>query len=296
MVSLCRTFISVRLLVKGAAAALLLLCSIPHDVAASPISVLDRTVAPSARPLPDQARRLPTSPVVVSGSIPSLPIQAEASDDSAPAAGPALAPLGWSGEGTPDKPLSGETLRDVLRSMVTWHATDETHAAAARRAAQGGFYPMSGGDDGELGVDLRKLILDSEIGGAVLRAIVDIKSADKNGATFSIFGLGNFALDYAPDLHSAIVSELSSGMAFRMSLSGDRLGYDGYPGSTVGTNPAATTHENVNLVRVIWNWLIDFIYSPVGALLSMGVAITGLLWICVKSVVFLQRRASRFSR
>jgi hypothetical protein len=295
MARLRRTFILVHLFVKGAATALLLLCSIPHHVAASPISILDRTVAPSVRPLdiPDQARRFP---IVVSGSVPASPIQVEASADSATAAGPALAPPGWSGEVSTDKPSSGETLRDVLRSMVTWHAADETQTAAARRAAQGGFYPMSGGDDGELGVDLRKLILDSEIGGAVLRAIVDIKSGDKNGATFSIFGLGNFALDFAPDLHSAIVSELSSGMAFRMSLSGDRLGYEGYPGSTVGTNPAATTHENVNLARVIWNWLIDFIYSPVGALLSMGVAITVLLWICVKSVVFLQRRASRFSR
>jgi hypothetical protein len=286
-----------HLFVKGAATALLVLCSIPTHIIASPISILDRAAAPSARPIaiPDQARRFPTPPVVAPDSASSFPLQAEASADSATAGGPALAPPGWSGELIPDKPSSGETLRDVLRSMITWHATDQTQAAA-RRAAQGGFYPMSGGDDGELGVDLRKLILDSEIGGAMLRAIVDIKSADKNGATFSIFGLGNFALDFAPDLHSAIVSELSSGMAFRMSLNGDRLGYEGYPGSTVATNPAATSHENVNLARVIWNWLVDFIYSPVGALLSMGVAITVLLWICVKSVVFLQRRASRFSR
>jgi hypothetical protein len=45
---------------------------------------------------------------------------------------------------------------------------------------------------------------------------------------------------------------------------------------------------------VVWNWILDFLYSPVGALLSMSLAITVLVWICVKSVVFLQRRASRF--
>lgn len=301
MVGFRSTFISLHPFATGVATALLLMCSMPQDAAASPISILDRNgdsfaaVVKSARPvdLPAQAHRLPTSPIAAPGSIPSAPDQPDASADSPGTVPPTSAPSGWFGEMSPDKPSSGDTLRGVLRSLITWHAADQTQQAAARRSAQGRFYPLSGGDDGELGVDLRKLILDSEVGGAMLRSIVDIKSADKNGATFSIFGLGNFALDLAPDIHSAIVSELSSGLAFRMSLSGDRLGYEGYPGATVNNNTAGP-RENINLVRLVWNWILDFLYSPVGALLSMSAVITVLLWICVKSVIFLQRRASRF--
>jgi hypothetical protein len=301
MAGLRSTFVLLHPRAKGIGTALLLLSAALHNAAASPISILDRTgdslagTVTSARPigLPDQAHYLPAPPSTAPNGVPSLPDQPDASADPQAAVSPTLAPLGWSGETSSDKPSSGDTIRAVLRSIITWHAADQAQAAA-RRSAQGRFYPLSGGDDGALDVDLRKLILDSEVGGAMLRSIVDIKSADKNGATFSIFGLGNFALDLAPDLHSAIVSELSSGMAFRMSLSGERLGYESYPGNAMGNNPNVVAHENVNLVRVIWNWILDFVYSPVGALLSMSAVITVLLWICVKSVVFLQRRASRF--
>jgi hypothetical protein len=306
MARLRRTFTLLHPFAKGAAVILLLMGSAPHDVAASPISILDRSgngsagVAKSARPIdiPDQVRRTPAPLIVVPNSVPSAADQpdmiADLSLAHAGLATPGSAPPGWLGNVTRDAPSGGGTLGGVLRSIITWHAADET-PAAARRSARVRSDPLSGeGDDSDLGVDLRKLILDSEVGGAMLRSIVDIKTADKSGATFSIFGLGNFALDFAPDLHSAIVSELSSGLAFRMSLNGDRLGYDGYPSAALGNNPAAVPHDNVNLVRVVWNWILDFLYSPVGALLSMSLAITVLVWICVKSVVFLQRRASRF--
>jgi hypothetical protein len=218
---------------------------------------------------------------------------ADGADRGAPAADAGSsepAALSWSGD-VGAKPANGATLREVLRSIITWHTADAT--PAARRPITGDARPAQDGDDGEIGVDLRKLILDSQVGGAMLRSVVDVESADKKGATFSVLGFGNFVLDFAPDLHSAIVSELSSGMAFRMSLGADRLGYDVYPSAAINPNPSGP-HENVNLLRVIWLWILDFVDSPVGALVSMAAAITVLLWVCIKSVVFLQRRASRF--
>ncbi len=295
---------------KGVGIALLLISMAPRDIAASPISLFDRTGDSFADgvktgrsvDIGDQPRDVPVLRTVMPDAAPS-PLGRPAGGAGAGASFPrsdissATAPPGWSGEVPSEKPSSGTTLKDMLRSIITWHAAEQTQAAA-RRSAEGRFHPGSNGDDGELGVDLRNLILDSEIGGAMVRSIVDLKSSGKNGATFSVFGLGNFAVDFAPDLHAAILSELSSGMAFRMSLSGDRLGYDGYSGTTTtaDTNPAAGPHENINLVRLIWKWILDFLYSPIGALLSMSAAITVVLWVCVKSVVFLQRRASRYER
>jgi hypothetical protein len=219
--------------------------------------------------------------------------QSASSGDAGPASRPGLLAHAASGS---DQSVAGGTLRDVLQSIVTLHQSDRKPPAAPQlKKAQPPAGAMQDPGMDELSIDLRKLVLDSEVAGTMLRSVVDIKSADTNGATFSIFGLGNFALDVAPDLHAAIVSELSSGMGFRMSLTGDGRAYEGYPQATVNSDSlAGMPREHVNIVRVAWNWLLEFLSSPVGALLSMSAAITLFLWICVKSVVFLQRRASRY--
>ena len=292
MALLHKISISAQSLVVSAVTASLGICATLCPVVASPISLLDRVVDNSSgiaksAPAVDMASQPRTpSPVITTSNAAPPEDRADADARSAGAAPSTFAPLGWTGE-VSVKPSSGETLREVLQSIITWHSADAT--PAARRPVTA----ANGGDEDEIGVDLRKLILDSQVGGAMLRGVVDIESADKKGTTFSVLGFGNFALDFAPDLHSAIVSELSSGMAFRMSLGADRLGYDVYSDAALNPNPNGP-HENVNLLRVIWNWILDFVDSPVGALLSMAAAITVLLWVCVKSVVFLQRRASRF--
>lgn len=257
------------------------------------MSILDRVAGNSetlvkSAPAFDMASppRLSTPVVATSHAAPLADAAASGTD----AASSEPAALSWSGD-VGARPGNGATVREVLRSIISWHTVDAT--PAARRPIVGGARSAQDGDDGEIGIDLRKLILDSQVGGAMLRSVVDVESADKKGATFSVLGFGNFVLDFAPDLHSAIVSELSSGMAFRMSLGADRLGYDVYPNAALNPNPSGP-HENVNLLRVIWNWILDFVASPVGALVSMAAAITVLLWVCIKSVVFLQRRASRF--
>lgn len=293
----------------GAVAALLVACALAAPVAASPISVLDLDAVQLANVLRSDAPRnadeamrntraaLGVRPGMVDTSLDRLNTNGQVSPVAPSAAPSSGGLLDQSGPQDSAGSLKSGTLGNVLQSIITWHRSDETPPAsrpAAGRDRPSGKQDRAPSED-ELGVDLRRLILDSEISGTMLRSIVDIKSADSHGSTFSILGLGNFAVDVAPDLHEAIVSELSSGMAFRMSLSGERLGYDRYPEAALsGGALAGMPHENINLVRVVWKWALDMLYSPIGALLSMSAAITLILWICVKSVVFLQRRASRF--
>ena len=221
----------------------------------------------------------------------STPSSGALLDGQAPSAGA----LGAAPAPTLDRSSPGGSLRDVIQSIVTLHRADNK-PAPARRLGQGQTLAATtaGAGPDALNVDLRKLILDSEVAGTMLRSIVEIKSADAHGATFSIFGLGNFALDIAPDLHTAIVSELSSGLAFRMSLTGEGRSYDGLYSQAIVNRESDAPREHVNMLRVFWNWILDFLNSPVGTLLSMAIAIALFLWIGVKSVGFLQRRAQRY--
>lgn len=297
----------IRPFVTGSLAAILLAFTAICQVVASPISVLDldgnqlASVLRSAAALEDRdvTQKLRASPggrsIVAGTNLDQLNTNAELA--------PVSRQVGASSSNLLDRPSTAAsprngTLGEVLQSIVSWQSAGQDQRpsrASSRPRFNAARNDESPEDDEGLGVDLRKLILDSEVAGTMLRAIVDVKSADSHGSTFSIFGLGNFAIDVAPDLHAAIVSELSSGMAFRMSLSGERLGYDRYPEAALsGGALAGVPHENVNLIRVIWKWTLDMLFSPVGALLSMSATITVLLWVCVKSVVFLQRRASRF--
>jgi hypothetical protein len=283
-------------------AALICAMCAPGPVLASPVSMLDADAATAAtsRPLnipkPDNASTVrPIAPLpapTAGASAPSFNAQPTAPSAAQTPASAGLVPT------APATEQSGAgTLREVLASIVTLHQSDGK-ASPAPRLGQARILAKAapGSSQDELNVDLRKLILDSEVAGTMLRSIVEIKSADAHGATFSIFGLGNFALDVAPDLNAAIVSELSSGMSFRMALLGDAWNHDGlYPQATLnGDNGQGVQHEHVNLMRVIWTWILDFLNSPVGALVSMAIAIALFLWIGVKSVGFLQRRASRY--
>lgn len=269
----------------GFAVTLLVALVMAPQSIASPISLLDSDV-----PAPPHIKSsdFPTTDQSMVRSIGALP-----SDTG----GGASKPLGASAAqtGLLSPPASGAapssgSLREVLRTIVTLHQADRKPPSLGPAA------PASGDRDADdSGIDLRKLILDSEVAGTMLRSIVDIKSSDGRGATFSILGLGNFALDVAPDVHAAIVSELSSGMGFHMSLLGDGRGYDGYPQATVNGNGLPDMpHTHINLVRAAWAWFLDFLNSPFGALVSMTAAIALFVWVCAKSVVFLQRRASRY--
>jgi len=305
----------------GAALCLVLTFGTPHRGHASPISILDRVESAPIRVekstsafgafgqpnsytvprvvLPDdpsagaasgsRADQLMASPgAMLSGQTTRNWADDMARSDLSRGAAlpPAWAPLGSHSESTPDDQASGNSLKDVLRSIITWHNDGRIQPQTAE--------PRSGDSDADGPINLRDLVLNSGIGATVLRAVVDAPPAEGDGSTFSVFGFGKFTLDLTPSLHSAVVSELSSGTSFGVSLNGDWLTNTNYlVAASNAYNGPNEPREKVNLVRLIWHWILDFVYSPIGALLSMSAIISMLVWVCVKSVVFLQRRTSR---
>ena len=302
----------------GAALCLVLTLGTAHRGHASPISILDRAEnAPVRAALAFGALGQPNSYPVPRVVLPDDPSAGAASgsradqltlspgamlsgqttrnwaDDMArsdlsrgAALPPAWAQLGSQSESASDDQASGNSLKDVLRSIITWHNDGGSQSQTGER--------RSGDSDPDGPMNLRDLILNSDISGTILRAVVNVPPAEGDGSTFSVFGFGKFALDFTPSLHSALVSELSSGTSFGVSLNGDWLTNTNYlVAASNAYNGPSEPREKVNLVRLIWHWILDFVYSPIGALLSMSAIISMLVWVCVKSVVFLQRRTSR---
>lgn len=322
MAGRCKTLVQGRRpMAVGAVLCFVLTFAPPHLGGASPISVLDRVESAPVRTeksapafgafgqlnsytvprvvLPDdpssgatqdsRADQLQLSPgaMLSAQTTRSWADEMARSDLSRGAAlPPAWTPLGSQSESSPDDQTSGNSLKDVLRSIITWHNDGGIQSQSGERG--------SGDSNADGSINLRDLVLNSGIGGTVLRAVVNVPSPEGEGSTFSVFGFGNFTLDLTPGLHSALVSELSSGTSFGVSLNGDWLTNTNYMAAASNAyNGPTEPRERINLVRLIWQWILDFIYSPIGALLSMSAVISILLWICVKSVVFLQRRTSR---
>jgi hypothetical protein len=150
-------------------------------------------------------------------------------------------------------------------------------------------------DDGPH-VDLSEMLLDSEVAGAMLRAIVDVKTADGARKTFSILGMGNFTLDVVPEAHVAVVTEMSTGMSSGGRMGGS-LGYVRYPDYS-GTGAANTPvpRQNINLVRVVWNWIVDLVWNPIGIFALMTLTILLFLWMCLRLADVAERRVMRTHR
>lgn len=187
------------------------------------------------------------------------------------------------------EPIRRETLRQVLRSVATTHRFQQQQPRGLPQGAQRSApSDETSGDTERRG--LAELLLDSEIVGAMARSLVEIRTADGDGAIFSFLGLGDFVLDLTPSVHAAVLTELSSGLSVGTPLAGDYSFYSNYGFS--GTD-SRMPREKVNVLRLMWDWVVDVVFSPVGVLASMVAGIVLFLWLSMKSVSLLQRRASR---
>lgn len=189
------------------------------------------------------------------------------------------------------EPTRGETLRHVLRSVATIHSLQQRQWYGPARGLQkqrSSFDEVS--DDGEWR-GFAELLLDSEAIGALTRSLVEIKSADSDNTVFSVLGFGEFVLDVTPSVHAATLTDLSSGLSVGTPLGADYSVYANYGFNGVdGRGP----REKVDVVRVVWDWILDAIFSPVGLLASMVAGIALVLWLFMKSANLLQgRRVSR---
>jgi hypothetical protein len=289
-----------------AALAVAICCGAPMEIAALPIAAWETSGAEEpnesspqiARMIGDKAPRVE----------PPLAQAQEAHRDTAAAElplaslrlsePPALRSTGAArarnGDARAEEGTSG-TLRQVLRAIVTIHAASLQPGDASERSLE--HYDVTDGDDWVIG-RISELILDSEWAGAALRTLVQVNSADAHGATFSILGVGDFAFDIAPDFQAVIISELSSGFALRTAFGNGGLRYGSfadYP-STAAASFATGQREQVDLMRLWAQWLLDILFSPAGILVSMMTSTIVVLWVFVKLVDALQRRASRAQR
>jgi hypothetical protein len=210
----------------------------------------------------------------------------EALDAPHPGLGAAMSfPGGDAADGGGATPLperaSGETLKDVLRSIATIHRAELRRPGTIplpedRPAAM----PATFEDASDVqAAGLAELLLDSELAGAMLRSLVKIKSADSDGATFSILSSGDFVLDVSPGASSGRVTELSTGLSF-----GTANGYSIYSDYTASGGEGRVPRQRVNVLRLAWDWCVDTLFSPAGILLSTITIILFLSWACVRLV------------
>jgi hypothetical protein len=189
------------------------------------------------------------------------------------------------------EPIRGETLRQVLRSIATTHRFQQQQPRGLPQGARRDrSAPSDEASDDTEKRGLAELLLDSEIVGAMARSLVEIRTADGDGAIFSVLGLGDFVLDVTPSVHAAALTELSSGLSVGTPLAGDYSFYSNYG---FGGADSRMPREKVNVLRLMWDWVVDVVFSPVGVLASMVTGIVLFLWLSMKSVSLLQRRASR---
>jgi len=225
---------------------------------------------------------LPVSPTEVAPSLASLAPRRSS-----------LAPFSAAPIGTSDHIASNaETLRQVMRAIATIHPSDN-QPAQTRVPSSIDPYLYEGLSASQAADYVSELILDSEIAGAVLRAVTDIKSTDGQFTVFSVLGMGAFVLDVSPGGHSLTISELSNGWSATLSGKGG-ASYMEYAVSGVGEGGASV--EKPNNFRLALNWLREIFLNPLALLLELIVGLLLMLWIAARSVYHLQQRDSRSRR
>jgi len=182
-------------------------------------------------------------------------------------------------------PPSERSLRGVMRSMATIHHWFDL---APNRGAQRVQVSPSGSyrdDDGIAETGLVQLVLDSQMAGAALRSVVDVRATDGEYTEFSVLGMGDFVLELDTDTQqSAVMSELSSGFSATLTHGRDAAGRLDLVEGSPGAGDADYGRERVNYFRFLKNWIIDIALSPVGILTWMVVTIVILMRAALKIV------------
>jgi hypothetical protein len=203
--------------------------------------------------------------------------------------------IGWAMV-APDEPVESqhtfshlETLEQILRSIMTVHPQGEPRASPRNvRAQQGAESPSINSDARDQGIS--ELFLQSETAGAALRAVVDLKTIDEYGITFSIMGMGDFELQAMAGTHDVMLSDLSNGWSATLS------------GPAYATNPMQAADDGArprprpNLFRLAVTWARDFLVSPIGILLAILSGLTLLVWAAISTLTALRGTPSRHRR
>jgi hypothetical protein len=182
-----------------------------------------------------------------------------------------------------------ETLEQILRSITTVHPQGEPRASSLNvRAQQGAQRQSINGDARDRGFS--ELFLQSETAGAALRAVVDLKTVDEHGVTFSILGMGDFELNAMAGAHDVMLSDLSNGWS--ATLSGPA--YAANP--TQAADDGASLRPRLDLFRLVVTWARDFLVSPIGILLIILSGLTLLVWAAISTLTAVRGTPSHHRR
>jgi len=187
-----------------------------------------------------------------------------------------------------------ETLEQILRSIATVHSQGEVRTLERTEQPAQGAGRQSINDAQDRGFS--ELFLHSEMAGDALRAVVDLRTVDEHGVTFSIFGVGNFELDTLTGTHDVMLSDLSNGWSVTLSGSADpnrvQDAADPTEASDSGMNPAPRPH----LLRLVVTWALDFLLSPIGILFAILSGLVLLVWAAALILTGVRGSPSRHRR
>jgi len=181
-------------------------------------------------------------------------------------------------------PPSERSLRGVMRSTTIHHWFDSAPNRGAQRVQISPTASYRDDGDGIAETGLVQLVLDSQMAGAALRSIVDVRATDGEYTEFSVLGMGDFVLELETDTQSAVMSELSSGFSATLTHGRDAAGRLDLVEGSPGAGDADYGRERVNYFRFLKNWIIDIALSPVGILTWMVVTIVILMRAALKIV------------
>lgn len=246
---------------------------VANDVQATPITVLDSGVFSEAAAVAEFELELTREMAAVSIDLDAL---GSSMAELAPGAPAAWDMTPWHLPAAADA-ASGETLAEVLRSLTIEHS--DPFGRQPRAAPERSYIaarPVPENDDGGQWLGWRETILESSSAGSMLRSMVDVRASGDSAAGFSVFGLGNFALETTSGGGGLVLTDLDHSMTLPISAAP----LVRYENDTVA--PPVTTGPGAGYaIFRFFRSLANFTSSPLGIVLEV---LAALLWGC--AVVF----------
>jgi hypothetical protein len=278
----------------AAAAAILLISAV--GVIASPITTepdADRaglSIPQGIEQAPQDLSVAPEAPAVLPGDLDIRTDQPSLADLLGDSAAPPLAST--RADLTVDRPLRGEstkpgdeTLRQVLRALVTRHSFDPMMTLPSNfDPSTKAPTPSEGGRPAASGSRL----LDNRAAGRVLREFVDVQSETDRDVIFSVLGMGKFVLEKSGRSGTVTLSELSSGWSATLLPAYDANSINDGRGSS---SPPAGDGGG-SLLLFVLRWILDFVTNPLGIILLMVAGVIALLAAIVRLTAFMRNQAA----
>lgn len=290
----CKHICALRGLIAAAAAILL----IPAVGAiASPITTApdaDRAGLSTPQGIEEAPRDVsvaPEAPAVLPGDLDIRTDQPSLADLLGDSAAPPLAST--RADLTVDRPLRSEstqpgdeTLRQVLRALVTRHSFDPMMTLPSNfdPSTEAPTTPSEGGRSAASGSRL----LDNRAAGRVLREFVDVQSETDRDVIFSVLGMGKFVLEKSGRSGTVTLSELSSGWSATLLPAYDANSIN--DGRSSSSPPAGD--GGGSLLLFVLRWILDFVTNPLGIILLMVAGVIALLAVVVRLTAFMGNQAA----